>query len=106
MSRIQKFEEFQRTNESFSERFPKRSFDKFTAPERPEKRNLTKEESTFMYRNFKNHSWSNIDAKGRIILGGGEEEMGKFYITEEDLEKFMEEERSGGYRYVGRKTPY
>ena len=106
MSRLQKFEEFEKTNEAFEERFPKRTLAKVTAPEEPMKRKLTKEETSFMFRNFRNHSWSDIDALGRIILGGGESYLGKFYITEEDLENFMKEERSGGYHRAGTKSPY
>lgn len=106
MNRIQKFEEFEKTNEAFEERFPKRVFGQITAPEEPIKRKLTKEETSFMFRNFRGHSWSDIDALGRIILGGGESYLGKFYITEDDLEKFMKEERSGGNHHVGVKSPY
>lgn len=58
----------------------------FTAPTKPFKRSLTAEETAKMYKHFRNHSWSNIDAEGRIILGGGEHEEGKFYILEGDLE--------------------
>jgi len=72
-----------------NESFPKRSFDKFTRPVEPFKRELTDEERRFMFKNFRNHSWSNVDATGKIVLGGGEDSAGKYYITEEDLEKFM-----------------
>lgn len=73
--------------------FPKKEFGKFTKPEEPFKRKLTNDEIKFMFRNFKNHSWSAIDANGNIVLGGGASPMGKYYITEEDLDKFMKEEK-------------
>lgn len=66
----------------------KKKFDKWTEPEEPLRRVLTPEENKKMFKFFKDHSWSTcIDNKGRIILGGGEESGGMYYITEEDLEK-------------------
>lgn len=71
--------------------YPKRSFSEITSPKKPYKRELTSEETEFMVRNFKTYSWSDIDAEGRIILSVGSSNKGKYYITEEDLAKFMEE---------------
>lgn len=58
-------------------------------PKKPIKRELTDEEIKIMYKHFNNHSWSNIDADGKIILGGGEEDCGSYYITEEDLKQLQ-----------------
>ena len=88
MKHIKLFEEF----EYKKEKYPKKSFGKFTAPEEPIKRKLTDEETKFMFKFFPYHSWSDPDANGYIILGGGEHVMGKYYITEEDLANFMAEE--------------
>jgi len=75
------------------EKFPKKEFDKPTEPKKPYKRSLTDKESEFMRNAFPNHSFTlDIDADGFIILGGGEGPLGKFYITEDDLVKFMAEE--------------
>lgn len=63
----------------------KKSFGKFTEPSLPFKRELTKEETMLMYKYFKNHSWSDIDANSNILLGGGESSKGIYYITEKDL---------------------
>ena len=90
---------FKEINESYEpwlgqpEKYPKREFDKPTDPVEPFKRGLRDEETKFMLRHFYNHSWSHIDANGYIVLGGGEEGTGKFYITEEDLANFMAEEK-------------
>lgn len=89
MKHIKLFEEFL---DPTVKQFRKREFDKFEAPIEPIKRKLSKEETKFMFRHFPEHSWSDVDAEGRIILGGGESPMGKFYITEDDLAAFMEEE--------------
>ena len=75
-----------------TEKYPKREFDEPTEPKEPFKRKLTDEENKFMFRQFPEHSWSMVDADGFIILGGGESSMGVYYITEEDLANFMEEE--------------
>lgn len=63
----------------------RKNFTKSQSPKEPFKREFTYEERKFMYTNFKNHSWSKIDADGLIILGGGMEEAGMYYITERDL---------------------
>lgn len=63
----------------------KKSFGEFTKPAEPFKRELTQEENNKMYKHFSNHSWSSIDANGNIILGGGEDSAGMYYITEDDL---------------------
>jgi hypothetical protein len=65
----------------------KKSLPGFTAPEKPFKRELTKEETKKLHKYFVNYSWSKVDAKGRIILGGGESERGRYYITPEDLSR-------------------
>lgn len=65
----------------------------FPAPQHPKdpiKRELTEEENEAMRMHFPVYSWSNIDADGNIVLGGGTSDKGKFYITEEDLKKVME----------------
>lgn len=59
-------------------------------PVPPFKRDFTKEESKALHVFFPLHSWSNIDADGRIVLGGGEEARGWYYITEEDLAKLVQ----------------
>jgi hypothetical protein len=91
MKNIKSYTDF--LNEEVGEKFSKRRFGEATWPEKPFKREFTKEERDFLHRNFSEHSWSNIDNKGRIILGGGEEARGLFYITEEDLKKFMNAEK-------------
>jgi hypothetical protein len=66
----------------------KKRFDKPTAPEEPFKRKLTDEETKKMFKYFPTHSWcSSIDNQNRIILTGGEDKEGMFYITEDDLKK-------------------
>ncbi len=65
----------------------RRSSDTIICPEMPFKRNLTDDEKKKMYLHFKNHSWSNVDANNRIILGGGEDACGKFWIDADDLSK-------------------
>jgi hypothetical protein len=68
--------------------FIKKDAEKFIAPAYPIKRELTEDENNAMIRYFVySHSWSHIDAEGRIILGGGEDEEGRYYITEEDLKE-------------------
>jgi len=82
---IKLFEEFKNSKKGD---VIKKKFDKIRLPEKPFKRKLTFEENKLMFKNFKNHSWSNfIDKNGYIILGGGEEYGGIYYITEKDLEK-------------------
>jgi len=93
MKHIKLFEEFSAHSFRGSKKYPKREFEKITEPKEPFKRDLTKKERDFMYKYFADHSWSNVDADGYIVLGGGEEGPGKFYITEEDLANFMEEEK-------------
>lgn len=65
----------------------KKSFKTPTEPELPFKRKLTADETKKMNKYFPTHSFSSVDAKGRIILGGGMEKKGKYYITENDLKK-------------------
>ena len=65
----------------------KKRFSEPTHPEMPFQRKLTSDEQKKMYKHFSNHSWSDVDNKGRIILGGGEEARGLFYINVEDLDK-------------------
>lgn len=47
---------------------------------------LTQEQKNALHRFYPEHSYSNVGADGRIILGGGEEPSGKFYTTPEILE--------------------
>lgn len=65
----------------------KKSTGNIIFPTLPFKRSFTKEEREKMFIHFKNHSWSDIDSKGMIILGGGEESCGLYYITEKDLNR-------------------
>jgi hypothetical protein len=65
----------------------KKRFREPTYPEKPFQRDLTSDEKSKMRKHFSNHSWSQVDNKGRIILGGGEEARGLFYINVEDLGK-------------------
>lgn len=67
-----------------------KTFDKPMMPKEPYKRDLTKEENDAMMMHYPMYSWSQIDANGNIVLGGGTEGRGKFYITEEDLKKVLE----------------
>jgi len=60
--------------------------DVFEEPEQPTTP-LTEEQREKMQTYFPNHSYSKLDAKGRILLGGGEEPRGKFYTTPEILEQ-------------------
>jgi len=66
-----------------------KQFDKPTLPKEPIKRDLTEEETEAMNMHFPMYSWSKIDADGNIVLGGGIEARGKFYITEDDLKKVL-----------------
>ena len=63
----------------------RKKFNTFTEPVKPFKRDFTKNERNLMYKHFKNHSLSNIDSTGKIVLGGGEDSAGLYYITEGDL---------------------
>ena len=63
----------------------RKKFDTFTEPVEPFKRDFTENERNLMYKHFKGHSWSNIDYTGKIVLGGGEDSAGLYYITEDDL---------------------
>ena len=89
MKHLKIFEEFTNPN---VKQFKKRNFDNPTEPKEPFQRELTKEENKFMFRHFPEYSWADVDADGLIVLGGGTSPTGMFYITEEDLAKFMEEE--------------
>lgn len=62
-----------------------KSFNQITFPQLPFKRELNEEEKKIMYTHFQNHSFSNIDKNGVIVLGGGEADCGRYYITEKDL---------------------
>ncbi len=63
----------------------RKSFSVFTEPILPFKRKLSEDETQKMYRHFADHSWSHVDATGKIILGGGEDSAGMYYINENDL---------------------
>ena len=45
----------------------RKEFQKITEPKLPFKRELKAEESNVLYNHFGGHSWSDIDADGRII---------------------------------------
>jgi hypothetical protein len=66
-----------------------KTFDSPRVPDEPFKRELTKEETAAMNMHFPMYAWSNIDANGNIVLGGGMSSRGKFYITEDDLKKVL-----------------
>lgn len=68
---------------------------KLISPKEPFKRKLTPEEKRKMNYFFKFHSYSAVDADNRIILGGGEEARGMYWITPEDLEKLNIPKRGG-----------
>ena len=89
MKNIKLYEEF--LSEHYGENTPgmkmRKTFNKPTEPKEPFKRDFTAEERKAMHDNFPLHSWSKIDSDGKIVLGGGEESRGKFYITEDDLKK-------------------
>jgi hypothetical protein len=104
MKNIKMYDEF--VNEKMKEeRFPKRDLGRFVDPEEPIKRELTSEEQRFMLNNYPYHSFSSVDAKGRIILGGGESNRGRYCITEEDLAKFMNVYKNTNHQQ-GIKSPY
>lgn len=84
LSHIRLFEEYVKSL------FPVREFDEPTAPAKPYRRKLSDDERRFLWRFFANFSWSDVDAEGRILLGNGMEEIAKYYITEDDLRKYME----------------
>lgn len=67
----------------------RKEFHQFTKPKLPFKRKFTKEERKILYSHFGGHSWSDIDANWLIVLGGGEDSGGKYYITEEDLASLL-----------------
>jgi len=93
MKNIKNYDDFLNEREgNYPENSPegeklKKMFGQFTAPEKPFKRKLTKEEQGKLFHHFPLHSFSDVDATGKIVLGGGESERGKFYLNEEDLEK-------------------
>ena len=60
-----------------------------TSPEEPFKRKLTAPEARVMRLHFRNHGYSSIDNRGHIVLNGGCEMRGLYYITEDDLEKLV-----------------
>lgn len=66
-----------------------KEFDKPTEMKAPAKRDLTKQETKAMLRNFSLYSWSKVGADGKIVLGGGTGKLGKSYITEEDLKTLV-----------------
>lgn len=64
-----------------------------TLPRKPEIRQLTDEELSYLRMHFLYFGYSHVDADGRIFLKGGEEEhLGAiFYITQEQLAEFMKD---------------
>lgn len=66
-----------------------KTFETPRVPEEPMKRDLTDDEKEAMRMHFPMYSWSNIDSNGNIVLGGGTNGRGKFYITEDDLMKVL-----------------
>ena len=68
----------------------KRKFETWHSPVEPFKREFNEIEEKALRANFEvTHSWSNIDAEGNIILGGGEYAEGMYYITETDLSQLV-----------------
>lgn len=68
----------------------KKKFNKITEPKEPFKRDFTQEETKTLFKCFPMHSWSKIDADGNIVLGGGQDSRGMYYITEDDLKKLVD----------------
>lgn len=94
--RVKLFEQYvESVNEAKKDdKVTKREYDEVTEPKKPMGRKLTDEESKVMHKNFKNHSWTmKVDANGHILLGGGEGNKAKFYITEKDLEKLVKDDK-------------
>jgi len=67
-----------------------KKFTQPTFPVEPFKRKLTDVETKAMHIEYPMYSWSDVDAEGKIVLGGGMEARGKFYIEEADLKKVIE----------------
>ena len=66
---------------------------RFAKPQMPHgmKRDFTSDETRVLRIVFgRLFSWSPIDLDGHIVLGGGEEASGIYYITEQQFEKLME----------------
>lgn len=86
MNHIKLFEEF-----NWNKKIPDmvKTSTSIKCPIEPFKRNFTDDEREAMYKYFPMFSWSKIDSNGEIILGGGEEACGKYYITEDDLLKLL-----------------
>lgn len=63
-------------------------------PQKPFKRKLTNTENKAMLLHFSNHSWSDVDANGIIVLGNGMDDCGYYFITESDLQKIISNEIS------------
>ena len=62
-------------------------YPEWTLPKEPMGRPLTEDERKKMFNHFQNFSWTvNIDARGHIVLGNGEDEGGRCYIDKEDLQ--------------------
>jgi hypothetical protein len=89
------FNKFDRVEDEahHKEIYPKLKFDEITIPLEPLEP-LSDVQRDFLYRNYPTHSFSNIDVQGRIILGGGHSRGGMYYITENDLNTFIEEEKA------------
>jgi hypothetical protein len=64
-----------------------KKFNTPTEPVEPFQRSLTEEETKKMDKYFTKYSWSKVDNKGRIVLGGGIGPKGSYYIRPSDLEK-------------------
>ena len=77
---------------------PKHILSEKTEPKEPMRRRLTAEEQGFMHKNYMEHGWSHVDALGRIILNGGEESGGIFYLKVEELEKFLKDVKKARYK--------
>ncbi len=91
--KIKKYDDILNEGKIKKDKFSKRKFKEPTLPEEPYKRKLTKKEEDFLNKNFIEHSFLRyIDKNGNILLGNGmDDDKAIFYITEDDLEKFMGE---------------
>jgi hypothetical protein len=69
----------------------KKHFGTPEGPKLPFKREFTNDEKKVLNKLYgKEHGYSKIDSRGFIVLNGGEEDRGRYYITEDDLKGLVE----------------